>query len=89
METKTDIEILRQHIPAPKNEGEKNDDINILQSMNDFAMQEKQKEAIEFTEWIKEHCFLDKNSNWLRDGEKTSAELYKLFQDWKLKNKEK
>ncbi len=30
-------EILRKHIPPPKNEGEKNDDINIINAMIEYS----------------------------------------------------
>lgn len=29
--------VLRNHIPSPKNEGEKNDDINIINAMQEYA----------------------------------------------------
>lgn len=36
---KTAKEILRKHIPEPTNEGEKNDDVNIIKAMEEYAKQ--------------------------------------------------
>jgi len=40
--------VLRNHIPSPKNEGEKNDDINIIKAMQDYAriQIEKDRKAV-------------------------------------------
>jgi len=43
MEKPTAEEILRNHIPPPKSEGEKNDDANIINAMHEFADQHKPK----------------------------------------------
>ena len=59
---KTAEETLRKYLPPPTNEGEKNDDINIVKSMQDYAKQT----AIEFAEWCYDNIvYYEHNDKWM------------------------
>ncbi len=44
--------ILRKYLPPPRNEGERNDDINIVQAMEEYA---KRREAKRIDEAVTHH----------------------------------
>lgn len=79
---KTAEEILRNYFPKPTNEGEKNDDISIINMMKEYAQQESERSVNEFKDrFIRE---INTHSSYFEDdGHNSKLNIEKLIEQLK------